>query len=1342
MRRAGGDGPRGGRITTPSTPSINNNSINDSTPASNPTTTTTNTVNMKINGFPDKSTTATPPHMSNRMSSRKSTSSFPSTTLNTLAFTNSDPLVTILTRATTDLHISSPTPSHKAQNQKRRVTIQLDSATGGEVSNEHDGGHQAGDGNDNDDGEDETGRKTGGLISTSHINDIMIDQNMDQDNDLDVTPDDDDDDDDGPSHGTHTSTGAEVVFDCQYSQQQQQQQQSHETTTLATDDPDDTSRRMINSQHADYLDDEMLALLCLDQPGFEGLDVMWRNDDERENGIGASLGRPGIHRGAILDRFSLRRRSGTEMEETSSGLTRSSTGKTTSTTNTQAHASNEDGQRFGDMPSARDNTKTHTRRGGDGIFGWESAVDDTLMDPVPLPSLEVSPRQFVKVLDDGVTISYIGKGNHSYDVGVARSRTPFHVRQGVGYFEITVIDSGLSGDISIGLLERNAPTNRHPGLDTDRYGFGYHNDGTKSYKGNTTPFGPRFSDDDVIGCGYCFEGRQVFFTLNGRLVAVAFKGAVNDKDKDKNAVVPVNFGMVGDGDDDEDDEDESKGKSTSCGWGVGGFVFDLEGYIKQLRKVNLDKVSSIEVPGSVMHSLVTNYLLQEGFANTLKSFLGGKEKKEDGEVGIEGIAEVLRGGVDSATGKGKETKTGDSGLNVDEGDATLLSSLILRKDIRNFILRGDIPKARELIDTMFPTLSTSSNDVNNPRKPEKRSANHSHDNGVRTGRKLNKERHQQQQQRFEDDGIFDLVAFPDRVIGHDVFMDEDEGEDEEPDGHGDQHEDDDEFNDLIAMDMDDNGDESGSIFASSNVDIKGIRGRVRVLLACQEFIEICRKRWRIVAGISEGVNSVQVDQSGHVSVNEVGDVGNVFARGVKRKADDVGEYMRARKRVREEGNDKAVDEEHDDDDDEDDGPSVIERVKARVESSSGKKVHGTWLGVRRAKTSQGPSSETISQIDSEMLTLMRTVLGPLYKRMENQSESGFSDDRVVVGDAVCRKLLEDVVGFAAYTGASDLPRYLRSYFDMSHREQVADYVNMAILAASGHPSFCLSKLDILLRQVVHLRYQARSEEYHHSASKPSAATGVSGSNSNSTTGTGNISRTANVGTSTTTSNASTSTTGSGANTFGNGRATFADALSGRTRPRQAGVQFPESRRERYVIRDRNDEDYWNPSVTAGGRTVAPSTSIVSRAPSRWNRTDGEDVGNLGVRRRSGSVWDTRLGGASSSGSGIGLGVRGFLGGDFNGIGASGSGGGGSSNNNNANGGVNLNMGARGGRVFRIFGTGALNSWNVSSGSTSGSGSSGDDRGGDGDGESQEMGSTWFDSTQRIGFSDVMLEWAV
>ena len=133
------------------------------------------------------------------------------------------------------------------------------------------------------------------------------------------------------------------------------------------------------------------------------------------------------------------------------------------------------------------------------------------------------PRNLV-VSKDKLTIRYVGKGNHSHDAGSMRTNHPCPKSCLLYYFEMTVLDSGERGSISIGLTDRLFPLNRRPGWEINSYSYLGESGRLFNNCERGEKYGPPFGTGDVIGCGLLCEQREIFFTKNGAHLGTAFSG--------------------------------------------------------------------------------------------------------------------------------------------------------------------------------------------------------------------------------------------------------------------------------------------------------------------------------------------------------------------------------------------------------------------------------------------------------------------------------------------------------------------------------------------------------------------------------------------------------------------------------------------------------------------------------------------------------------------------------------------------------------------------------------------------------------------------------------------------
>jgi len=125
----------------------------------------------------------------------------------------------------------------------------------------------------------------------------------------------------------------------------------------------------------------------------------------------------------------------------------------------------------------------------------------------------------------------------------------------VAYFELKVgacaAAPGEADCIAVGLGSDAFPLHgRQPGWDSHSYG--YHSDDGRLFHGSGTrsrASWPRFQPGDIVGCGISIATRQIFYTLNGGFLGIAFTAKASHLPLyplvglDSHAEVSFNFGQ-------------------------------------------------------------------------------------------------------------------------------------------------------------------------------------------------------------------------------------------------------------------------------------------------------------------------------------------------------------------------------------------------------------------------------------------------------------------------------------------------------------------------------------------------------------------------------------------------------------------------------------------------------------------------------------------------------------------------------------------------------------------------------------------------------------------------------
>jgi hypothetical protein len=143
-------------------------------------------------------------------------------------------------------------------------------------------------------------------------------------------------------------------------------------------------------------------------------------------------------------------------------------------------------------------------------------TDISSMEPYFLP---VISDPFQKPSVDNNIIQMPNNGSNIARVVISNS--PIHAINDSSYFEIKVLHQGVGFNsfMAIGLSIK--PTNPFHQIGWNRSSIGYHSDDGKVYISthqNGIQFGPSFTVNDIIGCGYDLKSQCTFFSLNGNLL--------------------------------------------------------------------------------------------------------------------------------------------------------------------------------------------------------------------------------------------------------------------------------------------------------------------------------------------------------------------------------------------------------------------------------------------------------------------------------------------------------------------------------------------------------------------------------------------------------------------------------------------------------------------------------------------------------------------------------------------------------------------------------------------------------------------------------------------------------
>ena len=236
----------------------------------------------------------------------------------------------------------------------------------------------------------------------------------------------------------------------------------------------------------------------------------------------------------------------------------------------------------------------------------------TTASPTETPSVicwSMQPSvQFLELAKDRLTVKYTGKANHSYDIGTIRTDRSLPTDTWIGYYEVTVVDGGSKTNMSIGLASQEFQLNRMPGMDV--YSIGYlGEEGRKCQDGRKgEPYGPGYSTGDTVGCGCDYRNQQVFFTLNGRYLGVAFSNITG-------TLYPV-VGL------------HSPGQIITANFGHHSFKYDIVGHIEDEYDQMMRRISEIPLQPGLINEIIESYLLHYAFEETAIEFTKHTKEKD------------------------------------------------------------------------------------------------------------------------------------------------------------------------------------------------------------------------------------------------------------------------------------------------------------------------------------------------------------------------------------------------------------------------------------------------------------------------------------------------------------------------------------------------------------------------------------------------------------------------------------------------------------------------------------------------------------------------------------------
>ncbi|EEH48242.1 uncharacterized protein PADG_04326 [Paracoccidioides brasiliensis Pb18] len=301
-----------------------------------------------------------------------------------------------------------------------------------------------------------------------------------------------------------------------------------------------------------------------------------------------------------------------------------------------------------------------------------STDDDSPIMPLPSCWSDQNKNSGLDLLNEGLEVRYLGNPfKHEHEAASCRANHPMPPQCGIYYFEVTVLSKPKEGMICVGFTSNKASLERLPGWEQESWA--YHGDDGRTFfgesQGQGKVYGPKYSVNDIIGCGVNFSTSSAFFTKNGVYLGNAFRELPNIKlypaigvKKQPASHIRANFGQF-------------------------PFIFDIDGMMKKEKRSIQADISATSISNlhpsldetTFIQELVAQFLAHGGYVETARAF--AKEVREESR----------------ALQSGRETPLKD--FHADED-----MDAINRQKIRSAILEGDIDKALKLTNTSYDNV--------------------------------------------------------------------------------------------------------------------------------------------------------------------------------------------------------------------------------------------------------------------------------------------------------------------------------------------------------------------------------------------------------------------------------------------------------------------------------------------------------------------------------------------------------------------------------------------------------------------------------------------------------------
>lgn len=323
--------------------------------------------------------------------------------------------------------------------------------------------------------------------------------------------------------------------------------------------------------------------------------------------------------------------------------------------------------------------------------------------------------------------------NKTYDIKCAKTDTVIPINCGIFYYEVkvtNVTNNNYEGacDISIGFMISTLTTiTKAPGMETGSYGFHGSDGNIYANQSLNDKYSKKFGLGDIIGCGVNYTTKTIFFTKNGVSLGTAFK----DVTKPVYAVIGL-----------------KDGNGIMTNFGQDEFIFNIEGYVLNEKKKVMDKIMNhITEPDDIGVNIIREHDIFDNAQELISSYFD--------HLGYVDVSRTFQEEI------GKENEDDDDDPHVTTASE---ENLLVRQQIRNYLLSGDIDNAILLTRMRFPRVFEQNDTILfqlNCNKFIQLIKQSEIDDAIKFGQSLRAQfSHLQRSQEFLND-IFSLLAYED-----------------------------------------------------------------------------------------------------------------------------------------------------------------------------------------------------------------------------------------------------------------------------------------------------------------------------------------------------------------------------------------------------------------------------------------------------------------------------------------------------------------------------------------------------------------------------------------------------